>query len=164
MRKIDILCRKLFNPTHVVVATRTDAFWQAPNVDFVRIRQMTESPSGHGQMTVKKCDKGDNFDRLEIDVNVDNVAQAIRLKTAETGRKPCTVRKRYSVLFLDKSDTNISIYQVQGSKHVFIEVESRSSKKVKALVSSLHELIPYPLERVPYSLYDMFVLRKGGFA
>jgi hypothetical protein len=161
-KKIDKLCRKLFRPVHTVDnKQRTDYFWTSPKCNFYRVRQMGDKISGPGQTTVKKCDKGDNVDRLEIDVDVDNALQAIKQKTADTGKKPDTVCKIYSVLFLDDKETNISVYQVANDKNVFIEVEARNLRQVNQIVNSLKDLLPYNLRQIKNSLYEMFVLGIG---
>jgi|GEM_PF-5685609 len=161
LKKIDNFCRELFKPIHTITDERTDYYWPAIAVDFVRVRQMEKSKKGKGQMTVKKCDKGSNLDRLEIDLDVIDVDQAIKLKSAEYGKPPKKLKKRYTVLFLDNFDTNVSIYQVVDDKKVFVEVESRSLKKVNKIVNILKKSLPFPLEIIKKSLYDIFILRKG---
>lgn len=159
--KVDSFCRELFKPIHTITDERTDYYWAAPATDFVRIRQLEKKKTGMGQMTVKKCDRGDNFDRLEIDLDIINACQGIKLKTAEYGIEPKKLKKRYTVLFLDKFDTNVSVYQIANDCNVFIEVESRSSKKVNKIVDVLKKSLPFPLETIKKSLYDIFILNKG---
>jgi hypothetical protein len=160
--KLDRICRRAFKPISVInKVTRTDFFWKARGADFTRIRQMGTSFTGWGQMTVKKTDRGDISDRIEIDLEVKDVGQAVRLKICETGKKPRTITKTYTILFLDTNETNISVYQVKGSKHVFIEVEARTSKVVQKVLRKLHKAIPFEMKRMQNSLYDMFVKGVG---
>lgn len=161
LKKVEKLCLKLFQPLHVITDQRTDYYWPAPATDFVRVRQMEKNKNGHGQMTVKKTDRGSNFNRLEIDLDILNVNQAVRLKTAEYGKQPKKLKKKYTILFLDHLDTNISVYQIDKDKRIFVEVESRNARKVNSLVKILKSKIPFPLEVIRKSLYDIFILRKG---
>lgn len=161
LKKIEKHCISMFTPLHVISDQRTDYYWSAPATDFVRVRQMERSKKGYGQMTVKKTDRGDNFDRLEIDLNIYDVNQAVKLKTAEYGKPPKKLKKRYTILFLDNVETNVSVYQIDKDKRIFIEVESRNAKKVNKLVAILMSKLPFPLEVVKKSLYDIFILKKG---
>ncbi|NBP13540.1 hypothetical protein EBU95_03960 [bacterium] len=161
LKRVEKLCLGLFKPINVITDQRTDYYWAAPATDFVRVRQMEKNKNGHGQMTVKKTDRGSNFDRLEIDLDIFNVNQAVRLKTAEYGKKPKKLKKKYTILFLDRLDTNISVYQIDKDKRIFVEVESRNARKVNKLVKILQNRLPFPLEVIRKSLYDIFILRKG---
>lgn len=161
LKKIEKHCISMFTPLHVISDQRTDYYWPAPATDFVRVRQMERSKKGRGQMTVKKTDRGCNFDRLEIDLDIHDVDQAIKLKTAEYGKEPKKLKKKYVIMFLDKIDTNVSVYQVDKDRRVFVEVESRNARKVNNLVKTLKTKLPFPLEIIRKSLYDIFILKKG---
>jgi hypothetical protein len=158
---LEKICISIFSPMHIIKDSRTDYYWPAPATDFVRVRQMEKNKNGRGQMTVKKTDKGCNFNRLEIDLDILNVNQAIRLKTAEYGMSPKKLKKRYVILFLDNVETNISIYQIYKDERIFVEIESRNAKKVNNLVKLLKKNLPFDLENVKKSLYDIFILKRG---
>lgn len=151
----------------VLKGQSADVYWHAPKwgrADFVRVRKLG-GPS-RGQITAKSCDLGDNFDRTEIDVKVFDVRQAECLLRETLGKPAGVVNKRYDVFFLEKKGkfaevTNVSVYQVKGSSFVFVEVEGRSRRTVRALCGQLDRGLGLgDLVVVKSSLYDMFIRKK----
>jgi hypothetical protein len=128
---------------------------------FIRVRYM---PDGTGQLTVKIQDKGNNIDRIEIDVNVEDPEQAIKLMRVilnedEVGK----ISKDYSVHVLENEDTTVSVYQVSKSKHIFLEVEARCHKRMNTLKRMVVRDLNsngYSVEKVDKSLFDLFLNNK----
>lgn len=138
-----------------------DVYWKAPrnaDANFVRVRFLPETKSG--QLTLKHCDKETNVNRLEIDVDVKDPTQTVKLFTQLMGESTGVITKQYTVYFLDEEDTTISLYKVIGDSQLFIEVEARTATKVDKLVSDLKERFPVDLTSINKSLFDLFIKNK----
>lgn len=163
-----------------------DVYWHAPissKVDFVRLRA-TEAPagrfdSGHlgseslkgpGQMTIKSSDRGDNLDRVEVDLEVGDTRQAQVLLGHLLGDAAGLIWKLYKVFFIGDGGPhgdNISVYEVHGSSlnhapglssHVYIEVEAGSRSRLADIVEALRLGLPgVELDVVKTSLYELYV-------
>jgi len=149
---------KVFNYRKTVKGKSRDLYWKATEkskADFVRLRLY---PDSSPQVTVKYTDKGSNFDRVEIDLNVDNAKNAVELINSLFGKPTGSIYKEYQVYFLDKEDTNISVYQIKNDPRVFIEIEARTKKKVLDLSKSLKTYFPkLKTKKVNQSLYQLFL-------
>ena len=151
---------KMFpDPEDLVIGKSKDVYFHPPvgsEVDFARVRFFPDRDGG--QLTIKASDKGNNVDRIEVDVEVKDCDQAVKFLNHLLGREPTgTLTKRYIVYFLDKRDTTVSLYQLVGDSRVFLEVEARSMAKVDKLLKELENILPYELERVNSSLFQLFV-------
>lgn len=156
----DILEKNLGEIHHTIEGDSRDVYWAPPagaKADFVRVRYMAE---GRTQVTLKHQDKGNYLDRVEIDLEADDADQAIALMRNLLGEPLGTVRKKYTVFFLDKKDTTISVYKVINDDRVFVEVEALSQGKVDELKAMLKEGLGYPLTDVDESLYQLFLAHK----
>lgn len=145
----------------MVIGNATDLYWNAPRAgigDFVRLRQTSKG----AQITLKATDKGNNVDRVEIDLEVDDYKQAKALMFALHGDPKAKVTKAYQVYFLENNHTNISVYQVQKDKRVFVEVEATSRKRLKQIIRALMaDSDPkWSWNWIRSSIYDMFVCDK----
>jgi adenylate cyclase class IV len=146
--------------SEVITGNATDLYWNAPegsSVDFVRLRQKT-SMSEEGEITVKATDKTSITDLIEIDVAVKDVNQAKALLTAVYGAPQAEVTKRYKVLFLEDTHTNVSVYRVKEDKRVFVEVEATNPTRLKELVDIITPCLK--LSVVKTSVYQMFVVKS----
>lgn len=155
---VRLLKRAIGNWDRLVTGDSTDIYFEVPSnlpADFARVRMM---PRGKAQLTIKYQDRDCNLDRVEIDVNVDDPAQAIAFCTHLFGYPARSVRKKYLVLFLDDRDTNVSIYTVRGDKRVFIEIEARTVEKVEKITKRLGKKLSIEVEK--RSIYQLFVKRK----
>lgn len=135
-----------------------DVYWKPPRgseADFVRVRYLPEDDSG--QLTLKHTDKDNTQDRVEIDVDVANPDQAVELYKRLLGDPAGIISKRYTVYFLDKRDTTVSLYKIQSDPRFFIEVEARTKEKMDKVISRLKEDIGLSLEVVNKSLFDIFI-------
>jgi adenylate cyclase class IV len=144
----------------VIENKSSDIYFKSPEnskADFVRVRY---NPNGLSEMTVKSQDKGNNFDRVEIDLKILSAEQGIALLTRLLGKPAGKITKRYRIYFLDHNDTNISIYQISGDKSVFIEIEARTKSKVLALAKVIQVLLPWPCTTVTESLYSLYIKNK----
>jgi len=140
-----------------------DLYWAAPkdsNADFIRLRRTDDR---RAVITLKASDNGNNVDRVEIDLEVDDYDQSKEILIALRG-DPVKLTKRYDVYFLENSDTNISVYQVSGDDKVFIEVEGRTSHRVNELCHKLNNLFCHGmminLHQVNNSLYQMYIQKR----
>ena len=143
-----------------------DTYWNKINnphkVGFFRIREMED---GTCQLTVKEQDKGNNYDRIEIDVgSYDSPEQAILLMTQLLGPSLGVIKKKYYVHILDsdhEEKPTISVYQIKGDNRVFVEIEAHSSKEVERLkaevTSILNSYFRVHLEVETNSLFSIFI-------
>lgn len=131
-----------------------DLYWKSHNpsaADFIRLRYM---PDGHGELTLKRADRGSNVNRIEIDVKVSEPDQTGKFLKQLFGKPIGNLYKDYFILFMDDKDTTVSVYKIRGHSHVFIEIEARSLSKVERLVKSLSYKIQMTQEK--RSLYQFF--------
>jgi len=141
-----------------------DTYWESPeesSADFVRLRVLDE-PDIHGnmaQITLKSSDKGNNVNRIEVDLGVSDHSQANKLLTVMLGDPLGQVTKRYTVFFLEDEHTTVSVYRIMRDKRVFVEVEGTSLRRVKEITKHLQEKGGLRFKRIPQSLFDMFVLK-----
>lgn len=144
-----------------VKGNASDLYWNAPSKgvgDFVRLRK---NPGDNAQVTTKSTDRKDITNRIEIDLEVDNYKQARILMEALHGDPVESVKKRYHVYILENKDTTVSVYQIDNDKRVFVEIEARSEKRVRELVSSFTEFVDHECRWVKSSIYEMFVLKNN---
>jgi len=139
----------------LVTDESSDIYWKAgrgAKADFIRLRMM---PDGTGQLTVKWTDRGSTTNRIEIDVVVPDPVQCQKFLTQVHGKPEGSISKEYHVYLIDKMDTNVSVYQVDGDKRVFLEVEARTLERVSRLCKQVGTAIK--MEREKRSLYQIFV-------
>jgi len=162
LEALDDHLESFYSESETISARASDQYWDAPDqatADFIRLRKK-DSGKG-GTITIKSTDKGNNVDRVEIDVDIEDYKQGLALLTALYGPPREKVTKKYHVLFLENEHTNYSIYQVDKDKRLFLEVEARRGKRVNELVRSFVEKKPeFTFVVVQSSIYDMFVLKK----
>jgi len=151
------------DPEDLIIGKSKDVYFLPPpksKVDFARVRYYPDKDGG--QMTIKASDKGNNVDRVEIDVEVSDCDQSVKFLSSLLGTEPSgTLTKRYIVYFLDKRDTTVSLYQVVGDSRVFLEVEARSMDKVNRLLAELKKTVPFEMQQVHSSLFQLFVEKSA---
>lgn len=146
----------------IIIGNAGDLYWPAPRDgqgDFVRLRRLSNA-SNKGQITLKSTDKGDNVDRVEIDLPQEDYKQAKVLMVALHGKPREEVIKKYHVYILENEDTTVSVYQVRNDDRVFVEVEARTRKRVKEIIKDLMADNLTEYQWVQSSVYDMFVQKK----
>lgn len=157
------LDRTYSDPEEVIIGKSKDVYFNPPNdskADFARVRFFPDSKKG--QLTLKSSDKGNNVNRIEIDVEVEDADQAVEFCKALLNREPSgIINKRYIVYILDKRDTTVSLYQIVGDSRVFLEVEARTLDKVDKVLAEIKKDLPYELESVGKSLFQIFVEKVG---
>jgi adenylate cyclase class IV len=145
----------------VIRETSKDTYWDSPKsskADFARLRYY---PQGLAQMTIKHTDKGDNLDRVEVDLEVGDPDKAMLILTALLGKPKGSIVKEYVVYFLDENETTISLYQIVNDSRIFVEVEAKTEKKVFALIKEITKVLShYKLKRETKSLYQIFLAKK----
>lgn len=138
-----------------------DYYWKpvkGQKGDFLRLRFM---PDGSGQLTVKDADRGSNFNRVEIDVEVDDAAQCLEYQEYVHGDHYGSVFKSYYVMFLELDEhTTVSVYKVRGDTEgrIFVEIEAKTQARVEELNKLISKEVPLTYE--PRSLYQIFVEGK----
>jgi len=148
-----------------------DTYWNKINnphkIGFFRVREMED---GTCQLTVKEQDKGNNYDRVEIDVgSYDSPKQAILLMTQLLGPNLGVIKKKYYVHVLDsdhEEKPTVSVYQIKGDNRVFVEIEAHSSKEVERLRAEVAEVLQWSfgvyLEVETNSLFSIFIKGAKG--
>jgi hypothetical protein len=142
--------------THTLVGSKTDFYWKplkGMNADFIRLRKMSDNK---GMLTVKHSDKGDNFDRVELDLLVD-FKQAKRWMEQVMGAPAGSIKKLYHILFMGDDERAAVVYKVDKYPVLFLEVEDTSGKKVMATVKKLGDA-GIKVKRIKKSLYRLIVV------
>lgn len=148
---------ELYSDFDLLIGKSYDEYWNTPRNSLASFARLRKTTDGKAQLTVKSQDKGDNIDRIEIDLEVDDYRQAKRFMEAifDEGEK---LSKKYYVYFLENDDTTISLYQVTGDPNIFIEVEARTKTRVKNLISEIVKQFPQlTLYRIDKSLFQMYI-------
>jgi adenylate cyclase class IV len=161
--KIQSLWETMSDEGRVLVGNASDYYWNTPkssNADFARLRKRSKDSSG-GQLTIKSTDKKDNVDRIEIDLDVDDHAQALAYMKGLMGEPVARVTKKYHVFFLEDEHTNISVYQIRNDDRVFVEIEAKTLKKVIQILNKVIESTGYDYLWVKSSIYQMFVQQRA---
>jgi len=133
-----------------------DYFFESSKADVVRVRNYDDLPGG--QLTVKKNDKGGIVDRLEINVALNDqqaVDDSLQLMRALHGTEVAAVWKTYKILWLDRINTNISIYKtdIAMDECVIIEVEGPDVFTINGVITKIKKIIS--MDIVNKSLYEM---------
>lgn len=160
--KIQALWETMSEEGEVLVGNASDFYWDTPNkspADFGRLRKRSKG-NGGGQLTIKSTDKKDNIDRVEIDLDVDDHAQAYAFMTGLMGEPVAKVTKKYHVFFLEDEHTNISVYQIRGDDRVFVEIEAKTLKRVIQILNKVTESTGYEYKWIKSSVYQMFVQQR----
>lgn len=166
MRNIDKIIEKAFEDETEDYAegTSNDTYWRAPLgalADFGRVREMS---SGRCQLTAKGKDKGDNLDRIEVDLDVHGTSlQVIKFMENLLGGPGGIIRKTYYVYILENEHTTVSLYRVHGDDRIFVEVEARTKKRMFQMEEKVKKSLSdngFDAEREEESLFEMFVAKK----
>lgn len=150
----------------VLTADTIDDYWQVPgNADFVRVRNSWgETATGKRrvlkEITVKKKDKGSNFDRLELNLHIEEVQVARLVCKLICGKRKARIEKREMVFFLPDT-TVVSVCRI--GKDCFLEVESASEALVAKRVRELGGL-GLELQSEPRSLFEIYVASEANDA
>ena len=161
--KVQALWETMTEEGEVLVGNASDFYWNTPKkspADFARLRKRSKG-SGGGQLTIKSTDKEDNIDRVEIDLDVDDHAQAYAYMVGLMGEPVARVAKKYHVFFLEDEHTNISVYQIKNDDRVFVEIEAKTLKRVIQILNKVIESTGYDYKWVKSSIYNMFVQQKN---
>lgn len=147
-----------------VTGCASDIYWDSPedsDADFVRLRMLDEpTPERAAQITLKSQDKGNNVNRIEVDLDVSDPRQANTLLSIMLGDPLGQITKKYYVYFLENEHTTVSIYKIVKDKTVFVEVEGINLKRVKQLTKELIDGGIKFVGRSELSLFDVFVKKK----
>lgn len=166
MRNIDRIIEKEFedDTEDYIEGTSSDTYWEAPSgapADFGRVREMS---SGRCQLTAKAKDKGDNMDRIEVDLEVRGTSlQVIKFMENLLGSSGGVIRKTYYVYVLENEHTTVSLYRVHGDDRVFIEVEARTKKRMLQLEDRVKRCLNeggFEPQRAEGSLFEMFIVKN----
>jgi hypothetical protein len=137
-----------------------DYYWPLRNfnADFLRLRT-----DGTGcELTIKKKDKGGNFNRMERNVEIlSPIETVLPMFEALYGTDHVSIRKVYRII--DEGTAIISFYKLEGRAGTFIEVESHQEYRV--LLNSA-KVLKHLSDRgivarhESRSVYEMFVKEK----
>lgn len=151
-----------------VYDSSTDTYWHLrdPGVrgDFIRMRELGTTV----QVTVKGKDKGNNTDRIEVELETFSSKAVVRgLLTAAHGRPAGKITKTYHVFWLvgESEHTNVSCYAIEGDEQdVYIEIESTGIDTVLELEAKVRTLLDredIQVERAQGSLYELYITPWG---
>lgn len=166
MKNVDKVLEKAFEDEteNYVEGTSNDTYWKTPSgapADFGRVREMS---SGKCMLTAKGKDKGDNLDRIEVDLDVIGTPlQVTKFMENLLGTPGGTIRKTYGVYVLENEHTTVSLYRVHGDDRVFVEVEARTKKRMLQMEDKVKRYLlesGFDSERSEKSLFEMFVAKK----
>lgn len=120
----------------LVVCNTKDVYFPAPGgVDIIRLRDSwgldNEGFSKQlKEITVKVKDQGNNFNRLEENIKIDDSSPAFRSLSLVFGDPVVTLEKREKVIWTSDGMV-ISIASVNHSKYLYLEIEGPSEELVR---------------------------------
>lgn len=125
--------------------------------DFIRLR----SNEHWCEITGKAKDKGNNLDRLEVNVRVlpESILSALKFCRQAFGEEKTIIHKQVRVWKL-RQGLEIAAYRIAEDNSVFVEVEGPSVEDVDSCTRPLLQL-GY-LETETRSLFEMYVEGKNG--
>jgi len=143
------------------IGSSLDTYWvtaEAPEAQFLRVRER----DGIRQITVKGKDRGDNLNRIEVDIDSTSETHRIhRLMRCLLGRPAGIIQKTYQVWELESEYDTVCVYQltqpVQGG--LYVEMEARSMERMLELEQLVLRAFPRA-KRAEGSLFEMYVERK----
>lgn len=124
---------------------------------FLRVRER----DGIRQITVKGKDRGDNVNRIEVDIDSTSETHKIhRLVRCVLGKPAGIIAKTYRVWELESEYDTVCAYEVTTPKYgnVIVEVEARTEERMRQLEQQVKRvLVAVP---APGSLYEMLITRE----
>lgn len=124
-----------------------NVYWKQPGVDFVRLR---ENPL---ELTVKLTDKTTIEDRVEENLPVSNFDDAERWATLTFGEPIGDFKNRYTIFTNEAVPWTVSVYQIQGTSAVFVEVEGQDLMTVEEIAWAVGNVVEMTQEM--RSLYQI---------
>lgn len=155
-KKVCRLLQKKLNFNYSLYGFSKDLYWKAVDknsADFIRLRFHSKKT---GELTVKHQDKGDSFDRVEIDLTVNSPFQAKALLEQLLGPSIGKIEKQYKVFFFDQYN-NISVYYIPDENALFIEIEATSKQRLKSITTNFYKIFPFETELMNKSLFDLYI-------
>jgi len=149
----DLLRKTLKRKKPEVIGLSTDSFFNPPATSSSQFIRLREHQDGKAELTIKSKDKGNNYNRLEINVEVNSLAMMRKMLENLHGPALLELEKSYTVFFL-KDEVLVSTYRVIGDERLFLEVEAPTLKLVDETVSLLKNTLELELESK--SLFEIF--------
>lgn len=145
------------------VGSSLDTYWSVHDgrveADFLRVRER----DGIRQITIKGKDRGDNLNRIEVDIDSTSSTHNIhRLVRCLLGKPAGIIAKTYQVWELESEYDTVCCYYLttpDDCPYTIVEVEARTEERMLELEQQVRGLFPRA-ERAPGSLYEMFVLKQ----
>lgn len=144
------------------VGSSLDTYWPVPDAEaqFLRVRER----DGIRQITVKGKDRGDNLNRIEVDIDSTSETHRIhRLIRCVLGKPAGVIQKLYRVWELESEYDTVCAYEVTqptNTMGVIVEVEARTEERMLELEKTVIRYFGYGglvVTRAPGSLYEMFI-------
>ncbi len=150
------------------IGSSLDTYWRVPaeldaEAQFLRVRERV----GIRQITVKGKDRGDNTNRIEVDVDSTSEVHKIhRLVRCVLGKPAGVVQKTYRVWELESEYDTVCAYEVTQPVNdvgVIVEVEARTERRMLELeelvVGRISRYGVFPT-RAPGSLFELFIVKS----
>jgi len=148
----------------VLIADTIDTYYEVPGrADFVRLRNSWGAtsegiPKKLKEITVKRKDKGDNVNRLELNLKIESIETARAILNLALGPSTARIDKHELVYFLGGNEhTVISVCRI--GREIFLEVEADSLESVERHVERIGRELS--LKPSPKSLFELYV-EAGG--
>jgi len=124
--------------------------------EWVRLRR--DLGFREGVLTTKFTDKGSNINRGELESTV-WASTAYDVLKSLFGKEAGILYKN-SIMYVNSTlETSVSVYQVDGSVRVYLEIEGPSLRAVNKLAKDFLDYADYTgVQIIGSSLYEMFVL------
>lgn len=153
--------------TYKVQGNSGDEYWKSPRHSngFLRVRSF---PDGSSELTFKEKDNiTGNLDRSEIDVKVQDSKQLSCFMNAVFGKSLGEIHKKYTVFVLEDKHTTVSVYQLQKSQIIYLEVEAKTVSQMNELQDFVNLILQddeFHLDYTNKSLYEIIFLKVDSTA
>lgn len=144
--------RYLYPHANYIREESTDVFWNTPSADFIRLRESTN------ELTVKRTDKGDITDRIEINLPIESFELGRKWAEEALGKSVGELKTTFFIYQLQS--TTVSIYECKDRKGLFLEIEAKEDvKDIEPIEEDLKKFIF--MEREYRSLFQIMFGEKG---
>lgn len=150
------------------VGSSLDTYWPVPDAEaqFLRVRER----DGIRQITVKGKDRGDNVNRIEVDIDSTSEVHKIhRLIRCVLGKPAGIIAKTYRVWELESEYDTVCAYEVHQPANdlgVVVEVEARTEGRMRELermvINHFYNVLGGSVRGAPGSLFEMFIEAEGS--
>ena len=152
------------SPSKILTADTWDDYWEVPGkAQFVRVRYsigrtIDQESQSLKEITVKHKDRGNNLNRLELNIKIDSVETAREAYRLTLGAPIGRIRKEETVVFCPDGVVT-SLCRI-NREETFIEVEGPTEGLVKKHIKALEGRYEWSPEK--RNLFEIYIIDSNS--